>query len=46
MLKEQIENFLSVLVTKISEHKDLLQDIEKKAKNATEKIKEGLQKSL
>ena len=42
MLKEPIENVLAVLVPEISEHKDLLKDIEKKAKDATEKIKEGL----
>ena len=39
MLKEPIENVLAVLVPEISEHKDLLKDIEKKAKDATEKIK-------
>ena len=42
MLKEPIENVLAVLVPEISEHQDLLKDIEKKAKDATEKIKEGL----
>ena len=42
MLKEPIENVLAVLVPEISEHKDILKDIEKKAKDATEKIKEGL----
>ena len=41
-LKEPIENILVVLIPEITEHKDLIKDIEKKAKKATNKIKKGL----
>ena len=37
-----IENILVVIIPKITEHKDIIEDIEKKAKKATDKIKEGL----
>ena len=37
MLKEPIENVLAVLVPEISEHKDLLKDIEKKQKTLQKK---------
>ena len=42
MLKEPIEEVLTVLIPEIAEHEDLIKDIEKKAKEATKKIKEGL----
>ena len=42
ILKEPIENILVVLIPEITEHKDIIKDIEKKAKKATNKIKKGL----
>ena len=42
ILKEPIESFLTVIVPEISEHKDIIQDLEKKAKKATKKIKKEL----
>ena len=42
LLIEPIENILIVIIPKITEHKDIIEDIEKKAKKATDKIKEGL----
>ena len=42
ILKNPIENFLTVIVPKISEHQDIIEDIEKKAKKATKKIKKEL----
>ena len=42
MLKEPVEEVLTVLIPEIAEHEDLIKDIEKKAKEATKKIKEGL----
>ena len=42
ILKEPVESILVVLIPEITEHKDLIKDIEKKTKKATDKIKEGL----
>ena len=42
ILKVPIENFLTVIVPEISEHQDIIKDIEKKAKKATKKIKKEL----
>ena len=42
ILKEPIENMLVVLIPEITEHKDIIKDIEKKAKKATNKIKKEL----
>ncbi len=42
LLKEPVESILVVLIPEITEHKDLIKDIEKKTKKATDKIKEGL----
>ena len=42
ILKEPIESFLTVIVPEISEHKDIIKDLEKKAKKATNKIKKEL----
>jgi len=42
ILKGPIENFLTVIVPEISEHQDIIKDIEKKAKKATKKIKKEL----
>ena len=42
ILKEPIENILVVLIPEITEHKDIIKDIEKKAKKATNKIKKEL----
>jgi hypothetical protein len=41
-LIEPLEKILVVIIPKITEHKDIIKDIEKKAKKATDKIKEGL----
>ena len=42
ILKVPIENFLTVIVPEISEHQDIIKNIEKKAKKATKKIKKEL----
>ena len=42
MLKQPIEEVLTVLIPEITEHEELIKNIEKKAKEATKKIKEGL----
>ena len=42
LLKKPVESILVVLIPEITEHKDLIRDIEKKTKQATDKIKEGL----
>ena len=42
LLIEPLEKILVVIIPKITEHKDIIKDIEKKAKKATDKIKEGL----
>ena len=41
-LKKPIENILIVIIPKITEHQDLIKEIEKKAKKATNKIKKDL----
>ena len=42
LLKEPLEKMLSVIIPEIADHEDLIKDLEKKAKEATEKIKKGL----
>ena len=42
LLIEPLEKTLVVIIPKITEHKDIIKDIEKKAKKATDKIKKGL----
>jgi membrane protein required for colicin V production len=42
LLIQPLEKILVVIIPKITEHKDIIKDIEKKAKKATDKIKEGL----
>ena len=42
LLIEPIEKILVVIIPKITEHKGIIEDIEKKAKKATDKIKKGL----
>ena len=42
LLIQPLEKILVVIIPKITEHKDIIKGIEKKAKKATDKIKEGL----